>query len=125
MFQMEALDHVALYVQDMQQSIDWYQSVLGMEQRTQYKDTTGLGNPVLLCSGDACIALFPSPLELPVQRFDGHIAMRLTRTGFEQIHEHLHQHGFDCSIVHYTRCDSLYIDDPTGYQIELSTYEMK
>jgi catechol 2,3-dioxygenase-like lactoylglutathione lyase family enzyme len=125
MFQIEALDHVALHVQDLQQSIDWYQSVLGMEQRYHYQDTTGHGNPVVLCSGDACVALFPSSPERPVSPFQGHIAMRLTRANFEQVQAHLRQLDIDLSFVHYTRCDSIYFNDPTGYQIELSTYEME
>ena len=125
MFQIEALDHVALYVQDLQRSIEWYQSALGMEKRYHYQDTTGDGNPVVLCSGDACIALFPSSPEAHLSTFHGHIAMRLTRASFEQAQAHLRQQNIDFSFVHYTRCDSIYFNDPTGYQIELSTYEME
>ena len=122
MFQIEALDHVALHVQDLQQSIYWYQLVLGMEQRTQYQDTTGHGNPVEMRAGGVGIALFPSSPEQPVQRFDGHIAMRLTQANFEQARAHLRQLGIDFWLVHYTRCDGIYFNDPNGYQIELSTW---
>lgn len=91
MFQIEALDHVALYVQDLHQSIDWYKSVLGMGERYQYQDTTGNGNPVVMGAGDACIALFPSSPESSVSTFQGHIALRLTRANFAQAREHLRQ----------------------------------
>jgi catechol-2,3-dioxygenase len=122
MFQIEALDHVALHVQDVQQSIDWYQSVLGMEQRTRYRNTTGLGNPVEMRVGDVGITLFPSSPGQPVQHIDGHIAMRLTRANFEQAQAHLRQLGIDFQFVHYARCDGIYFNDPNGYQIELSTW---
>jgi len=122
MFQMEALDHVALHVQDLQQSIDWYQSVLGMVQRAQYQDTTGQGNPVEMRAGSVGIALFPSSPEQHAQHFDGHIAMRLTQTNFEQAQAHLRQLDIDFQFVHYTRCDAIYFSDPNGYQIELCTW---
>lgn len=69
MFQIEALDHVALHVQNLQQSLEWYQSVLGMEMRSHYQDTTGHGKPVVLGSGDACIALFPPNQRLQERLF--------------------------------------------------------
>jgi catechol 2,3-dioxygenase-like lactoylglutathione lyase family enzyme len=122
MFQIEALDHVALHVQDLQQSIHWYQSVLGMQQRARYQDTTGFGKPVEMRAGDVGIALFPSSPEQPPQRFDGHIAMRLSRDNFEQAQAHLRELGIDFRLVHYTRCDGIYFNDPNGYQIELSTW---
>ncbi len=125
MFQIEALDHIAVYVQDLQQSREWYRSVLGMEKRYQYKDTTGHGNPLVVCSGDACIVLFPAAPDAPRLTFEGHIAMRLTRASFEQAQAHLRQQNIDFNFVHYPRCDSIYFNDPTGYQIELSTYEME
>jgi lactoylglutathione lyase len=122
MFQIEALDHVALHVQDLQQSIDWYQSVLGMEQRAQYQDTTGHGNPVEMRAGGVGIALFPSSPEQRAQHFDGHIAMRLTQANFEQAQAQLRQQSIDFQFVHYTRCDAIYFSDPNGYLIELSTW---
>jgi len=125
MFQIEALDHVALHVQNLQQSLEWYQSVLGMETRYHYQDTTGHGNPVVLGSGDAYIALFPPSSEVPGAPFQGHIALRVTRVNFEQAQIHLRKLGIAFDFVHYTRCDSMYFNDPTGYQIELSTYEME
>lgn len=124
MYQIEALDHIALYVQNLQQSIDWYQSVLGMQKRYQYQDTTGNGKPMILASGDACVALFPNDPMSPISPLQGHIAMRLTRANFEQAQAHLGQQNINFDVVHYPRCDSIYFHDPDGYQIELSTYEM-
>ena len=123
MFQIEAIDHVALYVQDVQQSIQWYQEVLGMQQHYLYKASPGLENPVEMRAGQVSIALFPTSPEQPAQHFSGHIALRLSRENFEQAQAHLHTLGIDFgSVVHYTRCDAIYFDDPSGYQIELSTW---
>lgn len=122
MFQIEALDHVAIHVQDVQQSIAWYQSVLGMEQRARYQDTTGYGNPVEMRANNVGIALFPSSPEQPAPRLDGHIAMRLSQANFEQAQAHLDELGINFRLVHYTCCDGIYFTDPDGYEIELSTW---
>jgi catechol 2,3-dioxygenase-like lactoylglutathione lyase family enzyme len=102
MFQAEQLDHIALTVQDLERSISWYQTVLYMEQRYQYRDTTGRGTPVVLCSGSACVALFPSPTGQLITPLQGHIALRLTRENFDQAQSHLRQKGITFKFVEYT-----------------------
>ena len=85
-FGTQGLDHVALVVADMERSIAWYADVLAMERR--FADVwDGQGDPVVLCNGDACVALF------------------------EPVWDH-------------TICHSLYIRDPDGHQVELTTYDV-
>ena len=56
-FRTDGLDHVALVVSDMERSIAWYEGVLAMERR--FADVwKGQGDPVVLCNGEACVALF-------------------------------------------------------------------
>ena len=60
-FQAQGLDHVALVVSDMERSIAWYEDVPAMERR--FADVwDGQGDPVVLCNGDACVALFAGKL---------------------------------------------------------------
>jgi len=124
MFRATRLDHVAAQVQDLKRSAAWYQTVLGMEERERYKDTTGKGKPVVLCSGDACIALFPSETDGEVTPLQGHIAFRLDRENFDLARRHFAQQGIDSQFVEYKTVHSIYIFDPDGYQIELSTWEL-
>jgi catechol 2,3-dioxygenase-like lactoylglutathione lyase family enzyme len=124
MFQAERLDHIAITVQNLERSISWYETILCMEQRFHYRDTTGKGRPTGMCSGQACIVLFPAPEEQAVAPLQGHIALKLDRKNFEQAQEHLRRQGTAFDFVEYKICHSLYFLDPDGYQIELSTYEI-
>jgi catechol 2,3-dioxygenase-like lactoylglutathione lyase family enzyme len=56
MFHIAGLDHVALTVSDQKRSLEWYQRVLGMEGR--YEEARGADDPVFVCAGNACLALF-------------------------------------------------------------------
>jgi catechol 2,3-dioxygenase-like lactoylglutathione lyase family enzyme len=124
-FQTEGLDHVALVVSDMARSIAWYADVLGMERR--FADVwDGRGDPVVLCNGDACVALF-EPVEGDAVGADGvnrHFAIRLDRASFEAVRAGLAEHGIDAELWDHTICHSLYIRDPDGHQVELTTYDV-
>jgi catechol 2,3-dioxygenase-like lactoylglutathione lyase family enzyme len=124
MFQAERLDHIAVTVRDLERSTAWYQTMLCMERRFQYKDTTGMGKPAGLCSGEACIVLFPSTPKQTITPLQGHIALKLTRENFEQAQAHLREQGIAYEFVEYKVCHSLYFFDPDDNQIELSTYEI-
>src|SRR5690348_3151536 len=95
-----------------------------LEERFRYKDTNGRGAPPVLCSGDACIALFPREIGEPTSPLHGHIAFRLDRDNIDRARDHLRRHGVETEYVEYARCHSTYFFDPDGYQIELSTYDV-
>jgi catechol 2,3-dioxygenase-like lactoylglutathione lyase family enzyme len=84
MFQISSLDHIALTVSDQARSLEWYRRVLGMEQ--QHAEAKGVGDPVFVCAGNACLALFPAqipdPLPVPGQNVLSmrHFAFRLRWT---------------------------------------------
>ena len=125
-FRTQGLDHVALVVADMRRSIAWYADVLGMERR--YADVwDGGGHPVVLCNGDACVALF-EPVEGDLVEADGvnrHFAIRLDRSGFDAARAELAQRGIEAELWDHTICHSLYVRDPDGHQVELTTYDLR
>jgi catechol 2,3-dioxygenase-like lactoylglutathione lyase family enzyme len=124
-FKTQGLDHVALVVSDMERSIAWYTDVLGMERR--FADVwDGQGDPVVLCNGDACVALF-EPVEGDAVGADGvsrHFAIRLDRANFDVIRARLADRGIDAELWDHTICHSLYVRDPDGHQVELTTYDV-
>ena len=124
-FQTRGLDHVALVVPDMERSIAWYADVLAMERR--FADVwNGHGDPVVLCNGDACVALF-EPVEGDAVAADGvnrHFAIRLDRANFAAVRAALAARGIDAELWDHTVCHSLYIRDPDGHQVELTTYDV-
>jgi len=124
-FAASGLDHVALVVADMSRSVAWYGEVLGMERR--FEDVwDGGGDPVVLCNGDACVALF-EPAEGDAAGRDGvnrHFAIRLDRANFAACRAALVAHGIDAELWDHAICHSLYVRDPDGHQVELTTYEI-
>jgi catechol 2,3-dioxygenase-like lactoylglutathione lyase family enzyme len=124
-FQAQGVDHVALVVSEMERSIAWYADVLAMERR--FADVwDGQGDPVVLCNGDACVALF-EPVEGDTVGADGvsrHFAIRLDRASFDGVRAGLAERGIDAELGDHTICHSLYLRDPDGHQVELTTYDV-
>jgi len=124
MFQIEAIDHVALIVQDMERAVKWYQEVLGMQRR--YQDVwTGKRDPVVMATGHVQIALFLPASSGNIRPYDlnEHFAVRVDRANFEQAHRELEGRGIPFKLWDHTICLSLYFFDPDGNQIEVTTFE--
>ena len=128
MIRVDHLDHIALTVADLRRSVDWYHSVLGLERRFEQWET-----PVMMCAGNTCIALFPdvqshsgSGVYTPPGRIGvRHFAFRIDRDMFAHAREVLRERGIDFDFEN--RDDialSLYLRDPDGYLVELTTYEL-
>lgn len=128
MFQMAGLDHIALTVRDQNISLEWYQRVLGMERR--YKEANGADDPVFVCAGNACLALFPAqtsdPLPVPSNNVVAvrHFAFRLDRVNFERARVELSAQQIPFRFEDHTMAHSLYLSDPDGHRVELTTYEL-
>ena len=128
MFHLAGLDHVALTVSDQKRSLEWYQRVLGMERR--YEEATGADDPVFVCAGNACLALFPAQTPdlqpVPDHRVMAmrHFAFRLDRVNFERVRIELSEQHIPFHFEDHGMAHSLYLSDPDGYRVELTTYEL-
>lgn len=124
-FTIQQLDHVALRVEDPERSSAWYQEVLGLEH--VHPGLWG-GVPVLLQAGEGQLALFRAaePLTEPetATRQMLHVAFRTDRLGFESAQEELSQRGIEFEFQDHDICHSLYLRDPDGYLVEVTTYEL-
>ena len=130
MFQVERIDHIAFTARNLDGLAEWYKKVFRMER--VYADVwadIAKGNPVVLCAGDACVALFqvregvePRPVE--PRDHNEHFALKLDRANFEQAQRDLWELKIEFRLSNHTVCDSLYFYDPEGHQIELTTYEV-
>jgi catechol 2,3-dioxygenase-like lactoylglutathione lyase family enzyme len=119
--ELEALDHVGLVVSDMARSIRWYTEVLGL--RRAHEDAWGEFPAVLEANGSG-VALFPSrgrpvPVDDPMR----HVGFRTSRRGLEAARAELTARGIEFREGDYGVAWSVYLPDPDGYQVEITTYE--
>jgi len=127
MFELNALDHVALSVRDVACSIQWYIDVLGFKRL--YQDQWN-GKPAFVGNGDAAIALFPASEEIGAPSDDSaairvlHFAFRSDRTNFLRAQDELKKRAISFQFQDHEISHSIYFRDPDGHKIEITTYEL-
>jgi catechol 2,3-dioxygenase-like lactoylglutathione lyase family enzyme len=124
-FEIEGFDHVAIAVRDLAASREWYARVLGLERRFE-------GNwgdvPSVMCVGDGCVALFPVDGEgKPAPGRDSlvmrHFAWRVDRANFDRAQDRFRELGIEFEPADHGIARSVYISDPDGHRIEITTYQ--
>ena len=127
MFNIECLDHVALLVKDLELSVEWYTRVLGLKRH--HEDAWDI--PVVLCAGTTGVALFPAnPKEQklspePRQAITmQHFAFRVRRVDFEEAQRDFQRRQIKYEFQDHGIAHSIYIYDPDGYEVELTTYDV-
>ena len=127
MFKIDALDHVALSVRDVERSARWYTDVLGFKRQHE-----GMwdGVPIFVGNGAAAIALFPvrdkagskSHDHAPVRTL--HFAFRTDRENFLRAQDELKKRAIPFDFEDHEISHSIYFRDPDGHEIEITTYEL-
>jgi catechol 2,3-dioxygenase-like lactoylglutathione lyase family enzyme len=120
----ERIDHVALRVRDVERTVLWYQDVMGLDLDYRAPED----GPVFLCAGSTCLSIFPagpvSPMEaVPSVRLN-HIAFLLTRENYLLGRQELRRRGIPFRTRHHPRSDSTYFEDPDGFTLEITTYDI-
>ncbi len=125
-FRVQHIDHLAISVRDIERSAAWYCDVLGLERRPvpEWGD-----EPTMVCAGDTCIALFRAPAgaasppgrDAVAMR---HIAFRVDRLNFERAREAFERMGIDARFADHGIAHSLYVSDPDGHAVEITTYDI-
>ncbi len=124
---LDGLDHVAISVADPAASAAWYAEVLGLERH--YEEIWG-PYPVFMLSGSSGVAIFPQrqSTRAPVG-YEGasefrHLAFRADRENFEQARTELAARGIPTQFEDHQVSQSLYFDDPDGFHLEITTYDL-
>jgi catechol 2,3-dioxygenase len=121
------IDHVAITVSDLERSRDWYRDVLGLERR--HEEEWG-DVPTMMCAGESCVALFPSdrpdPTRVDVRTTVSmrHVAFRVDRANFQAAQKSFLEIGIDYESADHGIAESVYISDPDGHRIEITTYDV-
>src|SRR5689334_4707325 len=126
---LQAIDHVALSVRDVERSAQWYIDVLGFER--QHEDVWG-NYPVFVGKSEAAIALFPirknestssgSSSPFPIRVL--HFAFRADRKNFLEAQKELKARGIKFEFQDHEVSHSIYFYDPDGHELEITTYEL-
>jgi catechol 2,3-dioxygenase len=127
MFKIEALDHVALAVRDVERSVQWYADVLGFKREHE-----GMWNgvPIFVGNGDAAIALFPARAKAGSTSHDRaavrvlHFAFRADRENFLRAQDELRKRAIPFDFQNHEISHSIYFRDPDGHQIEITSYQL-
>jgi catechol 2,3-dioxygenase-like lactoylglutathione lyase family enzyme len=127
---LEALDHVGLAVSDVDRSMEWYQSVLGLERA--FEEAWGTYPAVLVTPGTnglpgTGVALFPARGErIEPSTFNSlaHVGFRATKEQYERARAELETRGIEFRESDHKVAMSIYVLDPDSHLIEISTYEM-
>ena len=125
-FRLDGIDHGALAVRDVAASARWYAEVLGLERR--YAEVWG-DYPAVVCVGPTCVALFPvgtdRPLPPPPREALAvrHVAFRADRANFAAAQAALRARGVPFTAQDHAAALSIYLTDPDGHQLEITTYE--
>lgn len=127
MIRLEQLDHIAIRVSDMARSVRWYRDVLGLDPRGDVDGSEE--EPIFLYSADTALALFRATQ--PAHRIQPtedvammHFAFRTDRPGFDAAREQLKKEGIEGRFADHGNAHSVYIKDPDGYTVEITTYEI-
>jgi catechol 2,3-dioxygenase-like lactoylglutathione lyase family enzyme len=122
---LEQIDHVAITVSDLDCSIEWYRDVLGLERihEEAWGDT-----PVIMSKGGTAIALFRAKdsEQLKNTQIKGmlHLAFRTGKQDFSNAQVFLRSKGIEFEFQDHSISHSVYFNDPDGYEIEITTYEL-
>jgi catechol 2,3-dioxygenase-like lactoylglutathione lyase family enzyme len=120
--EIEGLDHVGLPVANVARSMDWYMNVLGLHR--VHEETWG-DFPAVLETNGSGVALFPRTSGHPVTPDDPlrHVGFRTSRGGLESARTELRRSGISFDEGDYGIVWSLYVSDPDGYCVEITTYQ--
>ena len=127
MFKIEALDHVALAVRDVERSAQWYADVLGFKRQHE-----GMwdGVPIFVGNGDAAIAIFPAREKGGSRSHDRaavrtlHFAFRANHKNFLRAQDDLKKRAIPFDFQDHEISHSIYFRDPDGHKIEITTYQL-
>ncbi|EMI5489783.1 VOC family protein [Providencia stuartii] len=114
-----AIDHVHIYVDDLDEAIQWYKNILSFEITPRFKFWFEQGGPLVINNGDAYLSLF----KRTTQNRGNTVAFSVDRTSFLQFKEHLTSCNVPISVIDHEVSLSVYFTDPYDNKYEITTYD--
>ncbi len=120
-FKIDFLDHVAIRVKDLSLSAAWYGNVLGLKK---YQLPEWGDYPIFMLTNKTGVALFPTKISDtevdPKVKID-HFAFNVNQENFLKAQKRFETLGIEFSIQDHHYFHSIYIKDPDGHTVELTT----
>lgn len=123
-FKIDTLDHVAIRVKDLEVSAKWYEDVLGLKP---YVLEAWGEFPIFMLAGKTGIALFPANESNEVKNQDqnpikiDHFAFHVSQEDFLKAQAQFRSTGIGFEFQDHTYFHSIYLRDPDGHEVELTT----
>ena len=118
---LQRLDHVSLNVADRRRAVAWYRDVLGLPQRNE---PSADDEPVFMGDVGLQVGLFQAQHEAPAREAESaglrHVAFLVE--DLEAARERLSVHQVPFRFEDHGNAISLYVRDPDGHVLELTTY---
>ncbi|MBL4660070.1 MAG: VOC family protein [Alcanivoracaceae bacterium] len=116
---LQGIDHVHVYVQDMQKAENWYAKILGFKRVKKYEFWNDDGGPLTLeDSSGIHLALFKRDAEP-----DSNIAFKVNGEEFMVWKTHIQSHCIELSISNHSLVWSMYFKDPFDNLYEITTWD--
>lgn len=118
------IDHVEVFVRDIDASMRWYGKVLGLTEVMRWDP-----EPVMIGAGGTMLALFRAAQgatrattgEAPTALRWHRVAWRTDRAGFDEAQNHLASLGIPfAGPMDHKKTLSIYFDDPDGHPLEIT-----
>ena len=126
-FTVDRVDHVEVFVRDIEAAVRWYDEVLGLKVIHRFEPP----HPVMIGAGGTMLALFQAkPGGQDWERLSTgnpvdwlRVAWHTDKPGFDAAQAHLKQQGvtYDGPIDHNIS-KSIYFADPDGHPLEITYY---
>ena len=127
-FTVSQIDHVEVFVRDLDGALVWYQEVLGLTEVRRWEP-----EPILIGAGDTYLALFQARSGLPDIKgtrairppYRWHrVAWRVSAQGLLDAIVHLQTRSVTVrGPIDHTGAVSIYFNDPDGNPLEITTYD--
>ncbi len=127
-FAVSQIDHVEVYVRDLERALEWYAAALGLTEVRRWEP-----EPILIGVGDTYLALFQARSGLPDSKgvraiqppYRWHrVAWRVDAQGFADAIAHLSAFKIDLrGPIDHGGAVSIYFSDPDGNLLEITTYD--